>query len=107
MHIISREPFNNATKQYPNEAAALEAIYKTLRRGEFRTPDELKALFPSLDRMKYKEKWWVIDVGGNHLRILFFASFPCPYCRAAVLSKTTGKRSNWWNICWKTMNTIR
>lgn len=39
------------------------------------TPDELKALFPSLDRMKYKEKWWVIDVGGNHLRILFFASF--------------------------------
>lgn len=57
MHIISREPFNNATKQYPNEAAALEAIYKALRRGEFRTPDELKALFPSLDRMKYKEKW--------------------------------------------------
>ncbi len=30
-----------------------------------------------------------------------------PYCRAAALSKTTGKRSNWWNICWKTMNTIR
>ncbi|MBS7520804.1 type II toxin-antitoxin system HigB family toxin [Serratia ureilytica] len=75
MHIISREPFNNATKQYPNEATALEAIYKALRRGEFRTPDELKALFPSLDRMKYKEKWWVIDVGGNHLLILFFASF--------------------------------
>ncbi|CAI0779454.1 mRNA interferase HigB [Serratia marcescens] len=75
MHIISREPFNNATKQYPNEATALEAIYKALRRGEFRTPDELKALFPSLDRMKYKEKWWVIDAGGNHLRILFFASF--------------------------------
>ncbi|MNW08595.1 mRNA interferase HigB [compost metagenome] len=25
--------------------------------------------------MKYKAKWWVIDVGGNHLRILFFASF--------------------------------
>ncbi len=45
MHIISREPFNNATKQYPNEATALEAIYKALRRGEFRTPDELKALF--------------------------------------------------------------
>ncbi|CAI1024401.1 type II toxin-antitoxin system HigB family toxin [Serratia entomophila] len=75
MHIISREPFNHAAKQYPNEAAALDAVYKTLRRGSFNTPDDLKALFPSLDRMKYRAKWWVIDIGGNNLRMLFFASF--------------------------------
>ncbi|ERT13192.1 type II toxin-antitoxin system HigB family toxin [Photorhabdus temperata] len=29
----------------------------------------------SLDRMKYREKWWVIDVGGNNLRVMFFADF--------------------------------
>lgn len=28
----------------------------------------------SLDRMKYREKW-VIDVGGGHLRVIFFADF--------------------------------
>jgi mRNA interferase HigB len=75
MHIISREAFNEAAKHYPNEASSLDTIYKTLRRGTFNTPEELKNLFPSLDRMKYKAKWWVIDVGGSHLRILFFASF--------------------------------
>ncbi|MBV8044159.1 MAG: type II toxin-antitoxin system HigB family toxin [Pluralibacter sp.] len=25
--------------------------------------------------MKYRKGWWVIDVGGNQLRIIFFASF--------------------------------
>ncbi|CDL32630.1 Putative cytoplasmic protein [Enterobacter hormaechei] len=25
--------------------------------------------------MKYREKWWVIDVGGGHLRVMFFADF--------------------------------
>ncbi|WP_390900673.1 type II toxin-antitoxin system HigB family toxin [Serratia ficaria] len=28
-----------------------------------------------MDRMKYRAKWWVIDIGGNNLRMLFFASF--------------------------------
>ncbi|MFH4210200.1 type II toxin-antitoxin system HigB family toxin, partial [Acinetobacter baumannii] len=34
-------------------------------------PDELKRYFTSLDRMKYREKWWVIDIGGNNLRMMF------------------------------------
>jgi mRNA interferase HigB len=25
--------------------------------------------------MKYREKWWVIDVGSRHLRVMFFADF--------------------------------
>ena len=35
----------------------------------------MRKRFPSLDRMKYREKWWVIDVGGGHLRVMFFADF--------------------------------
>jgi mRNA interferase HigB len=75
MHIISREPFNEAVRRYPNDADSLDAVYKVLRSSSFATPEKLKSLIPSLDRMKYKDKWWVIDVGGNNLRILFFASF--------------------------------
>ncbi|BBG58428.1 mRNA interferase HigB [Providencia rustigianii] len=75
MHVISREPFVHASERNPKHAKALLDVYKTLKQGSYSSPDELKNIFPSLDRMKYREKWWVIDVGGNALRILFFADF--------------------------------
>jgi len=75
MHVISRKPFSDAAKKYPNDAGAIEATYKSLRNGDFHSPDELKALFPSLDNFKYKDKWWVIDIGGNNLRLIAFIEF--------------------------------
>lgn len=75
MHVISREPFELASVRFPKNAQALVDAYRTLKRDAYRSPDELKQAFPSLDRMKYREKWWVIDIGGNTLRILFFADF--------------------------------
>ena len=75
MHVISRKPFIEAAQQYPNDAAAIDAAYKSLRNGNFNSPQELKALFPSLDNFKYKEKWWVIDIGGNNLRLIAFIEF--------------------------------
>ena len=75
MHVISRAPFDNAARQYPNDAPALDDTYRTLRRIVAKTPDELKRYFGTLDRMKYREKWWVIDIGGTNLRMLFFADF--------------------------------
>lgn len=75
MHVISRKPFNDAIKKYPNDAAALENTYSVLNREEFRNPDELRAVFSSLDNFKYKDKWWVIDIGGNNLRLLAFIEF--------------------------------
>lgn len=75
MHVISRAPFSEAALKFPNDADALDATYRVLRSAEFANPDELKQVFPSLDRMKYREKWWVIDIGGNNLRIMFFADF--------------------------------
>ncbi|WP_342355583.1 type II toxin-antitoxin system HigB family toxin [Rosenbergiella collisarenosi] len=47
-----------------------------LKRGDFKSPDELKKAFPSLDRMKYKERWWVIDVRGGNIRIMLKIDFP-------------------------------
>ncbi len=52
------KPFSNAAKAFPNDAAALDAAYKTLRAGTFNTPDELRAGFWSLTNFKYKDKWW-------------------------------------------------
>ncbi len=75
MHVISRKPFNDAVKLYPNDVAAIESAYKVLRNGSFEDPYELKAVFPSLDNFKYKKKWWVIDIGDNNLRMIAFIEF--------------------------------
>jgi len=75
MHVISRKVFTEATRSFPNDAAALDATYRTLNGNDFADPDALRAFFPGLDRMKYRAKWWVINVGGNNLRVMFFADF--------------------------------
>ncbi len=56
MHVISKKPFSEACKKFPNHSQAIIETYKILRKGEFKTPDELKNLFPSLDNFKYKAK---------------------------------------------------
>ena len=75
MHVISRAPFDEAARHYPNDAASIDDTYRVLKRVVAKKPDELKRYFNSLDRMKYREKWWVIDIGGNNLRMMFFADF--------------------------------
>jgi len=75
VHVISRKPFNDAVKKYPNDVQALVSTYQALRSGNFKTPDELKQVFPSLDNFKYRDKWYVIDIGGNNLRMIAFIEF--------------------------------
>jgi len=75
MHVISKRPFNDAAKAHPNQRQALNDLYKALKEHSFETPDDMRKLFSSLDNFKYKDKWWVIDVGGNHLRVIAFIQF--------------------------------
>ena len=75
MHIISKRPFNVAAKAHPNQRQALEDLYRVLRKSEFGSPNEMRRLLPSLDNFRYKDKWWVIDVAGNHLRVICFIQF--------------------------------
>ncbi len=75
MNVISKRPFNEAAQKYPNDRAALLAMVQVLQKIDFHTPDELRAVFPSLDNFKYKDKWWVLDVGGNNLRVILFIQF--------------------------------
>jgi mRNA interferase HigB len=75
MHVISRRPFNDAAKEHPNQRQALEDVYRVLRSSNFSSPDEMRQVFPSLDNFKHKDKWWVLDVGGNNLRVIAFIQF--------------------------------
>ncbi len=75
MHIISKRPFMKAAKEHPNQKQALDDLYRVLNRGKFSSPEAMKQLFPTLDNFKYKDKWWVIDVGGNNLRLIAFIQF--------------------------------
>ena len=72
MHIISRNPFQDATLRFPNSRVAIEDCYRVLKNGTFKSPDDLRRVFPSLDNFKYHDRWWVIDIGGNHLRLMAF-----------------------------------
>ena len=75
MHIISRKPFRDAAIRYPNARTAIEDCYRVLRHGTFKTPRELCQVFPSLDNFKYRDRWWVIDISGNQLRLMAFIEF--------------------------------
>lgn len=75
MNVLTKKPFNDAAVKYPNDKAALLEMFKVLQKTDFATPQEMKEVFPSLDNFKYKDKWWVLDVGGNNLRVLAFVQF--------------------------------
>ena len=75
MHVISKRPFNEAAREYPNQKQALEDLYQVLNKGRFTSPGGMRRVFPSLDNFKYKDKWWVINTGGNHLRLIAFIQF--------------------------------
>lgn len=64
-----------ACVKYPNDRVAIMDAYRVIKSNTFETPDQLRQLFPSLDNFKYKDKWWVIDIGGNNLRLLAFIQF--------------------------------
>lgn len=75
MHIISKKPFVDAANKYPNQKQAILDLYRILDKAKFDTPEQMKQVFSSLDNFKYKDKWWVIDIGGNHLRLIAFIQF--------------------------------
>lgn len=75
MHVISKEPFEDTARRHPNDAASIKNVYRILREKDFTSPSELRTIFPSLDNFKYRNKWWVIDVGGNNPRIITYINF--------------------------------
>jgi len=75
VHVISRGPFNDAMIKFPASAVALVDLLKLLEKGDFDSPEALKQHLRSLDNFKYRNKWWVIDVSGNKLRVIACIDF--------------------------------
>lgn len=75
MHVISKRPFNEAAKRHPNQRDALLKLLRELEKAAFERPDEIRKVFPTLDNFKYKQSWWVLDLGGNNLRIIACIQF--------------------------------
>ncbi len=75
MHVISKKPFEEASKKYPNQRSKIEDLYRALKNSNFSSPDDMRRVFPSLDNFKHKDKWWVIDIAGNNLRMIAFIQF--------------------------------
>ncbi|GAH00443.1 unnamed protein product [marine sediment metagenome] len=75
MHVISIKPFHEAAKKYPNRRLAIMDAYRVLRKANFKSPDEMRKVFPSLGNFKYEDKWWIVDIGGNKLRLIAFIQF--------------------------------
>jgi len=70
MRVYTKKPFVDAASKYPNDRIAIMDTYKVLKNGYFETPEALKNIFPSLDNFKHMPHWYVIDIGGNNLRLL-------------------------------------
>lgn len=75
MHVISKEPFKQAARRYPHDSLAIKALYRLVRENDFTSPAELYKALPSLDNFKYRNKWWVLNVGGNNLRVIAYINF--------------------------------
>lgn len=75
MHVISKEPFEEVVRRYPNDSLAIKALYRLVRENDFISPVELRSAVPSLDNFRYRNKWWVLDVGDNNLRVIAYINF--------------------------------
>ncbi|HHC0210618.1 TPA: cytoplasmic protein, partial [Salmonella enterica] len=47
MHVISKEPFDEAARRYPNDSLAIKALYRLVRERDFSSPAELRKVIPS------------------------------------------------------------
>jgi mRNA interferase HigB len=77
MHILTKRPYVEAAQRFPNQRETLLDLYRVLSRNSarFTGPEEMRRLFPSLDNFVYKDKWWVLDIGGNRLRMIACIQF--------------------------------
>lgn len=75
MHVFKKKAFVEACEQYPVKTESIMAVYKVLDKSTARNPLELKDALSTLDNFTHRSDWWVIDIGGNELRLVAEISF--------------------------------
>lgn len=72
MHVITQKRIWEAKERYKESASALDAWYRIAKASTFESFAQLKAAFPSVDKVGDQ---CVFDVGGNKLRIIAKVEF--------------------------------
>jgi mRNA interferase HigB len=67
MHIITRKRLNEFAEKHPDTRTALAHWYRLVKSGRFSSFTELRATFPSADRVG---KLTVFNIGGNKARLI-------------------------------------
>jgi mRNA interferase HigB len=75
MRIFKKSAFDGAARLYPNDAANLIATYRLLNKSTAQSASDLKKTFNTLDRFTHRNGWYVIDIGGNKLRLIAAIDF--------------------------------
>jgi mRNA interferase HigB len=77
MHLLTLKALREAAKKFPQHEQELLALGSLVSKGYFKGPDNLRAVFSTLDNFKYLDKYYVINLGHNELRLvalIFFES---------------------------------
>lgn len=67
MHIITRKTLRTFWQKHPDSKTALERWIKIIEKNNFDSFNQLRATFPSADRVG---KLIVFNVGGNKYRLI-------------------------------------
>jgi mRNA interferase HigB len=67
MHVISRKALQEFWERHPDSKDALLRWFKIVRTTAFRSFAELRATFPSADKVN---DWVVFNIGGNKYRLV-------------------------------------
>ena len=67
MHVITQKRVWEAKERYPTAASALDGWYRLIKSNRFGSFEELRRVFPSVDRVGDK---YIFDISGNQLRLI-------------------------------------
>jgi mRNA interferase HigB len=67
MHVITRKRLNEFAKKHPETKTALVKWYQLVKKTNFSSFAELRAIFPSADQV---DKLTVFNIGGNKVRLV-------------------------------------
>ncbi|MCP5512454.1 MAG: type II toxin-antitoxin system HigB family toxin [Leptospiraceae bacterium] len=67
MHVISWRKISLFIEKHPNSASPLQAWYKIVKNSNFKSFNDLKKTFNSVDQVG---KFTVFNVGGNNFRVI-------------------------------------
>lgn len=93
MHVITRKRLNEFANEHPETKTALAKWYQLVKKNDFSSFAELRAIFPSADQV---DKLTVFNVGGNKVRLVTAIHYNRKkvYIRA-VLSHEAYDRGKW------------